>query len=140
MKIYSHGSSDASILEQEVIYALFLPKKGEPVVKFISIQTPDHDHAEGLKKCIENAFHSVGIASMYRRLANLNVDGASVNTGVHGGLGVTMKESAPWINIIHSFHHSLELAVKDTFVKTFFKEVNNMFLKLFYMYRKRPKR
>ena len=72
---------------------------------------------------------------MYQRLANLNVDGASVNTGVHGGLGVKMKESAPWINVIHCFNHSL-----DTFDKTFFKEVDNMLLKLFYLYRKSPKR
>ena len=54
---------------------------------------------------------------MYQRLANLNVDGASVNTGVHGGLGVKMKESAPWINVMHCFNHSL-----DTLDKTFFKK------------------
>ena len=77
------GSTDASILEQEIIYVLFLSKKGEPV-KFFSIQTPDYAHAEGLKKSIENAFHSINIISMYQHLANLNADGASVNTGVHG--------------------------------------------------------
>ena len=38
---------------------------------------------------------------MYQRLANLNVDSASVSTGVYGGLGVKMKESALWINLIH---------------------------------------
>ena len=47
-----------------------------------------------------------------------------------------MKEYAPWINVIHCFNHSLELAVKDTFDKTFFKEVDNMLLKLLYLYRK----
>ena len=72
---------------------------------------------------------------MYQHFANLSVDGASVNTGIHGGLGVKMKESAPWINVIHCFNHSL-----DTFDKTFFKEVDNMLLKLFYLYRKSPKR
>ena len=90
-----------------------------------------HQIVEGLKKCIENAFRSIGIVSMYQRLANLNVDGAFVNTGVHGGLGVKMKESAPWINVIHRFNHSL-----DTFDKMFFKEVDSMLLKLFYLYGK----
>ena len=71
---------------------------------------------------------------MYQHFANLNVDGASVNTGIHGGLGVKMKESAPWINVIHCFNYSL-----DTFNKIFFNEVNNMLLKLFYLYRKSPK-
>ena len=72
---------------------------------------------------------------MYQSLANLNVGGASVNTGIHGGHGVKMKESAPWINVIQCFNHSLELSVKD---KTFLKEVGNMLLKLFYLYRKSP--
>ena len=131
--LLTDGSTDASILEQEGFYVLFLSKKGEPVIKFFSIQTPDHLHTEGLKKCTENTFHSISIVSMYQRLANLNVDGASVNTGVHGGLGVKMKQSAPWINVIHCFNHSSETAVKDTFDKTFFKEVDNMLLKLFYL-------
>ena len=48
---------------------------------------------------------------MYQRLANLNVDGASVNTGVHGGLGVKMKESAPWINAIHCLKLSLRKSI-----------------------------
>ena len=94
------GSTSTSIIEQEVIYVLFLSKKGEPVIKFFSIQTPAHVHAEGLKKCIENAFHSIIIVSMYQCLANLNVDNTSMNTGVHGDHGVKMKESAPWINVI----------------------------------------
>ena len=91
-------SNNASTLEQEVIYVLFLSKTGEPFVKFFSIQTPDHAHAEGLKKCIVNASHSIDIVSMYQRLANLNVDGAPVNTSAHDGLDVKMKEFAPWIN------------------------------------------
>ena len=77
----------------------------------------------------------MGIVSMYQRPANLNVDCASVNTGVHDGLGVKMKESAPWSNGVHCFNHSL-----DTFDKTVFKEVDNMLLKLFYLYRKCPRR
>ena len=120
--LLTDGSTDASILEQEVIYVFFPSKKGEPVIKFFSIQAPDHAHAEGFKKCIGNAFYSIGIVSMLQRLANLNVDNASVNTGVHCGLGVKMKESVPWINVIHCFIYSLELAVKDTFDKTFLRK------------------
>ena len=134
--LLTNANTNVSILEQEVIYVLFLSKNGELVVKFFSIQTSDDAHAEGLKKCIENALHSIGIVSMYQRLANLNVDSASVNSGIHRDLCVNMKESTPWTNIKHCFNHSLELAVKDTFDKTFLKEVDNMLLKLFYFYRK----
>ena len=106
------GSTDASILEQKVIYVLYLSKESEPVVKFFIIATPEHAHADGLKECIENAFHRIGIISLYQRLANLSMDGASVNTGIHNGLGVKMGESAAWLRTIHCFNHSLELAVK----------------------------
>ena len=87
-----------------------------------------------------NAFHQIGIESVHQRMTNLSVDGASVNSGIHNGLGAKMRESTAWLSTIHCFNHSLELAVKDTFNTTFFKEVDNMLLKLFYSYRESPKR
>ena len=50
------GSTGASILEQEVLYVLFL-SKGQPVVKFLSVETLHHAHADGLKECIEESFN-----------------------------------------------------------------------------------
>ena len=87
-----------------------------------------------------NAFHQIGIESVHQRMTNLSVDGASVNSGIHNGLGAKMIESTAWFSTIHCFNHSLELAVKATFNTTFFKEVDNMLLKLFYLYRESPKR
>ena len=43
----------------------------------------------------------------------LNVDGAVVNTGIHHG--ALMKESSPWLQVIHCFNHILELSIKDAF-------------------------
>ena len=74
------------------------------------------------------------------RLASINVDGAAINTGIHSGLGVKFKETAPWISVIHCFNHRLELAVKDTFNDTFFKDIDTMLVKLYHLYRKSPKR
>ena len=87
-----------------------------------------------------NAFHQIGIESVHQRMTNLSVDGASVNSGIHNGLGAKMRESTAWLSTIHCFNHILEVAVKDTFNTTFFKEVDNMLLKLFYLYRESPKR
>ena len=42
--ILTDGSTDASTLEQEVIYVLYLSKEGEPIVKFFSIVTTEHVH------------------------------------------------------------------------------------------------
>lgn len=137
--VSTDGSTDASIKEQEVVYVLYL-SAGKPVVKFLSIESPDHTTSDGLKDCIEKAFQNIGITPMYNSLTSLCVDGASVNTGIHNGLGVKMKSHASWLTLVHCFNHNLELAVKDTFDKTFFKDIDQMLLKLFYLYRKSSKR
>ena len=90
--ILTDGSTDASILEQEVLYVLFLSSSGVPVLEFLSVDTPQHAHADGLKQCIEDSFQHIGITPLSSRLASMNVDGAAVNTGIHSGLGVTFKE------------------------------------------------
>ena len=118
----------------------FSPSSGLPVFKFLSVESPEHAHADGLKASLEDSFHRIGITPLHTRLASLNIDGAAINTGIHSGLGVKVKESAPWISLVHCFNHRLELAVKDTLNKTFFKDIDTMLLKLYYLYSKSPKR
>ena len=48
----------------------------------------------------------------------LKVDGVSVNTGIHRGLGVKIKEDVPWLMLVHCCNHCLELAVRDAFSGT----------------------
>ena len=108
-------------------------------MKFSSVDTPQHAHADGLKQCIEDSFQRIVITPMSSRLASMNVDGATANTGIHSGLGVKFKETAPWISVIHCFNHRLELAVKDMFDGTFFKYIDTMLVKVYYLYRKSPK-
>ena len=40
--ILTYGSTDASILEQEVLYILFLSSSWVPVLKSLSVDTPQH--------------------------------------------------------------------------------------------------
>ena len=41
---------------------------------------------------------------------------------------------------MHCFNHHLELAVEDMFDGTFFKDIDKVLVKLYYFYRKSPKR
>ena len=59
--ILTGRSTDASILEQEVLYVLFLSSSGVPVLKFLSVDTPQHAHANGLKQCIKDSIQHIGI-------------------------------------------------------------------------------
>ena len=43
-----------------------------------------------------------------------------VNTGLHNGLGVLIREINPWLIVVHCFSHRFELAVKDTFKNTLY--------------------
>ena len=133
------GSTDASILEQELVYVLFL-SEGTPTLKFLSIESLKTGDAEGIKASIEEAFGGIGLTSFADRLTGLNVDGASLNTGIHRGLGALLKQRSPWLQVIHCFNHRVELALKDAFSTTSFSKIDEMLMKLYYLYQKSPKR
>ena len=118
------GSTDSSVTKPESIYILYLSKNGTSEVKFFSIESVKTADAEGLKSSLEEAFERIGILSFETRLHALNVDGASVNTGIHRGLDARIREHAPWLAVVHCFNHRFVLGVKDTFKGTFFEEID----------------
>ena len=81
--LLTDGSTDAGVVEQELLYVLLLIE-GRPRVKFFSIESPNHVNAEGLKDTIKVAFERSEL-EYTTNLFGLNVDGASVNTGLHNG-------------------------------------------------------
>ena len=135
----SDGSTDSSITEQEVIYVLYL-LDGTPTVKYLSIESVKTADAKGIIESLEEAFSRIGITNFEDLLLGLNVDGASVNVGKHKGVGTQLKEKAPWLQVIHCFNHRVELALKDAFKNTQFEKIEEMLLKLYYLYQKSSKR
>ena len=133
------GSTDASVVEQELVYVLFL-KKGTPTLKFLSIESVKSGDAEGIKASIEEAFSIIGLTSFAEKLTGLNVDGASVNTGIHLRLGALLKQRSPWLQVIHCFNHRMELALKDAFSTASFSKIDEILMKLHYLHQKSPKR
>ena len=67
-------------------------------------------------------------------------DGASVNVGVHRGMKSQMQAKLPWLFWAWCFSHRLELACKDACVSSLFLQINEMLLRLFYLYNKSPKK
>ena len=45
----------------------------------------------------------------------MNVDVASMNLGIHKGVGMFLKEKGPQIQVIDCFDHRVELALKGAF-------------------------
>ena len=51
-----------------------------------------------------------------------------------------MKESSPRLQVIHCFNHRLELSIKDAFKTDAIVKIDEMLMKLYYMYQKSPNR
>ena len=95
--------------------------------------------AEGIIECIKTAFERIDILDFQKRIMRLNVDGASVNTGVLNGAGVLMQANSPWLQVIHCFNHRLELDIKDAFKNDNFNKIDETLMKFYYLYQKSPK-
>ena len=103
-----------SVIEQEVVYLLFLCE-GTPAIKHFSVESVKMAHAARIIESIETVFNRFGITSFTDRMSGLNVDGASVNVGVHRGVGTQLMKKASQLQVIHCFNHRVELALKDPF-------------------------
>ena len=58
--ILMDGSTGSSVIEQELIYVLFL-NNGTPQVKFFSIESVKSADAEGLLLSLKGSFNRIGI-------------------------------------------------------------------------------
>ena len=93
-----------------------------------------------MKECLVSAFARFDINDFQKHLLGLNVDGVAVNMGIHGGLGVLLKELSPWLMVVHCFNHRLELAIKDAFKHTAFNNIDEMLAVLYKLYKTSAKR
>ena len=139
------GSTDNDVTEQEAIQVLFL-QDGTPKLRYFS--TENVENATMVLSSINPAFERFGTMNFKESLLGLNCDGASVNMGASAGLGVNMgasagldalvKEITPWLELVHCFNHRIELVLKETFENFAFFKIENMLMKLHYLYQKSP--
>ena len=73
------------------------------------------------------------------KLIGFGCDGANVNIAA-GGLRGLLEEPMPWIVVVWCLAHRLELALKDALKKTLFTDIDDMLLRLYYLYEKSPKK
>ena len=108
--------------------------EGIPTLKYFSIESVSNVDAKGIKETIKTAFACFGISNFTSRLLGLNVDGASVNMGIHQRLLTLIKREAPWLSLVHCSNHRVELAIKDSFANFSFTIVDELLMELYYLY------
>ena len=67
-------------------------------------------------------------------------DGASVNVGQHNSMRAKLQDSLQWLFWAWCYAHHLELASKNGLISNLFKEIEEMLLRLYYLYEKSSKK
>ena len=63
-----------------------------------------------------------------------------MNIGGQNGLKGQIQRALPWVFWCWCYAHRLELACKDAFSSSLFSSVQEMLLRLYYLYEKSPKK
>ena len=129
------------IVEEEGIFVRFA-KNGYPITKFTVIESPISVDAEGLTSAILNSTKSFNLLdqdpekyleSVFKRLVNVNFDGASVMSGHVSDVQTRLKKPRDGLLCTHCVAHLLEVAVldaikfEDTYLEKFNDTLNGMF-------------
>ena len=110
-------------------------------MSFLCVDRPMFVNATGLMNSLENAVKVLGFDSIDQctKLVGLGTDGASANIAARGLKGL-VEEKLPWIYFMWCLAHRLELAISDALKGTIFDLIDEMLLRLYYIYEKSPKK
>ena len=149
------GSTDAGNVEQELVVILTCMKDDvaeemKSCTRFLSLESPEKANASGLVKCLSQSLAPLGITDILDEnmlsaegkpvLVGGGTDGASVNVAEHNGMKGMMLSSHPWLVWSWCYAHHLELASKNALTSDLFISIDEMLLRLFYLYKKSPKK
>ena len=104
---------------------------------------PQSATARGLFQVLERSLQRLGIQELSARectrLVGVGTDGAAANIAASGLKGL-VEGQLQWVFWMWCMAHRLELAIKDALKGTFFTDIDEMLLRLYYLYEKSPKR
>ena len=100
--VLNDGTTDAAIVEQEVIYVTFLdPDNFEPCLIFLTVaELNKSQDAQGLKRALFKSFEDHNIEGILNKIIFLASNEASVNIGLKSGLITLTKQDFEWVSFI----------------------------------------
>ena len=92
---------------------------------------------EGIEQIFdkEKGFLRLDSKKYEQSLVGAPADGASVNFGAYNGLLTKTAATRPWLLKIHCSNHRTELAIKRVFEESTFKEVDDLYVGIFYFHK-----
>ena len=139
------GSTDKGNYDNELLLIVWCDPDGkdETRMSFFKVIRPDSVTGAGLFQVVECALQSVGVTAIddthCRKLVGIATDGASANIA-DGGLKGLVERKLNWIFWMWCLAHRMELAIKDALNGTAFDLIDEMLLRLYYLYKKSPKK
>ena len=135
------GSTDSGNVEEELFLVVYFdPYSSLGRVQarnvYFCTQQPSSVDAAGLYRCLNSALTYLDI-DRPSRLIGIGCDGASVNMGDYALKGLV---KADWIVFVWCLAHRLELALKDALKATYFSTLEEMLMRMYYLYAKAPKK
>ena len=94
---------------------------------------------EGLYGCVKKSLTYMGV-EWRSKMVGLGCDGTNTNIGSDSGLKSYLLKDIPWLVVSWYFAHRLELSIKDPLKDTYFKEIDQLLLQIYYVYDKSPKK
>ena len=119
--------------------------------RYLSLCVPVKSDADGLIACLGEPLHVLGVDDVCNRESVLSLqgkpilvgggtDGAAVNISHQNGMRGRLQRQLPWLQWTWCYSHRLQLAYKDAFSSQLLSSVDDMLLKLYYLYAKSPKK
>ncbi|XP_074626738.1 zinc finger protein 862-like [Acropora palmata] len=158
-KFYSilfDSTTDKTVSEQEAEFVLYfepdptepqLSGDHEPMVHvklgFLSLENLTNSTAQGVVEGIKTSLKNLGLPNVGEIPpipVGLGWDGCSTNRGETNGVQALFKKEYSWCLFVWCVAHRLELALKDALSNTYFKKVDEVLLRLYYLYENSPKK
>jgi len=150
------SSTDKGRVENELFVILFCEKDDvllelKTTARYYCVLEPRKSDADGLVEClglalkgmgVDNLLHSESVlgAHGFPILVGCGTDGASVNVAEQNGMKGKLQASLPWLHWAWCYAHRLELACNDAFSSQLFHDIDDMLVRLYYLYEKSPKK
>ena len=141
------GSTDSSNAENEIFMVVTCDTKSSDEMvhtktEYLCVLRPSAGTASGLLECVKHALYALGTeisTAQCTKLVGFGTDGAAANISKQGLKGLVEKE-LKLVFWMWCLAHRLELSVKDSLTGTVFDSINEMLLRLYYIYEKSPKK
>ena len=135
------GSSDKTLFEKEVVTVKLL-HKGEPKFMLVGVAHPSSSKAEDVHEAITKKCKEMGLDlnKCCVVLLQLQLLMGRQSTLVQSGILSRFQTEMPWMLTVHCVAHRLELALKDAFKKTYFVDVIDLMMQIYYMFQRSAKK